>query len=180
MTLPTEGRDQPRIAELTLGELTAAIASDAVAPGSGSAAAVGLALASACAAKAVAITLKHRAPDARLTKLWTTLVAFAERALDEGDGDALAFAEFMQDESSATAARLLDEGERMQRSAMALNAVLQRLAGEVEPIVVADILAARALCGACLAIQSQNLAANQKATQGALGPPAAPAPTERP
>jgi formiminotetrahydrofolate cyclodeaminase len=152
---------EPPIAQRSLGELTRAIASDAVAPGAGTASGVALALAAACAAKAVAITLKHRPHDARLEALRAALAAFAERALEGGDEDARRFADFMRDESPASAAALLEAGERLQRSAAALNGVLERLAAEVDPVVLADVLAARALCAACRAIQSQNLAANE-------------------
>jgi hypothetical protein len=144
-----------------LGESIAAIASDAIAPGAGAAGAIALALAAACAAKAVAVTLKHRGAEPRLSMLRTTLVAFAERAVAGGDADARCFEEFTRDASPATAGALLDEGERQQRSALALKSVLMRLAIEVDSVVLADILAARALCDASLAIVSQNLASNQ-------------------
>jgi formiminotetrahydrofolate cyclodeaminase len=150
------------MARQTLGDLMAAIASDAVAPGSGSAAAVGLALAAACAAKAVAITLKHVAPDPRLSNLRQALVAFSERALDGGDQDAHLFEQFMRASGAAAAGPLIEAGERLQHSARALRQVLEHLAAEVDPLVVSDVLAARALCDACLAIQSQNLEANHE------------------
>jgi len=159
---PHEPTDEVSMAERGLGESIAAIASDAIAPGAGAAGAIALALAAACAAKAVAITLKHRGPDARLAKLNMALVAFAQRALAGGDADARRFEEFMRDESPATETALLDEGERQQRSALGLKSVLARLAAEVDPVVVADILAARDLCDASLAIVSQNLASNQR------------------
>jgi formiminotetrahydrofolate cyclodeaminase len=159
----TNADEAPPMAERTLGELTAAIASDAVAPGSGSAAAVGLALAAACAAKAVAITLKRRPSDSTLSELWGTLAVFAERALAAGGEDAIRFERFMHDQNRAMAASLIDHGERLQRSALTLKSVLERLATQVDSVVLADIRAAQALCDACLAIQSQNLSSNQAA-----------------
>jgi formiminotetrahydrofolate cyclodeaminase len=151
------------LAEQTLGGAIGAIASEAVAPGAGAAGAIALALAASCAAKAVAITLKHRGLDTPLASLHAALVAFSERALAGGDDDAARFKAFMRDENPETTAALIDEEQRLQRSAATLKRVLDRLAAEVDSAVLADLHAARALCGACLAIQSRNLEANQRA-----------------
>jgi hypothetical protein len=97
-----------------------------------------------------------------LSNLWASLVACSERALEGGDEDSLRFEAFMHDHSPETAAPLLGASERLQRSAHGLRDMLERLAAEVDSLVVPDVLAARALCEACLAIESQNLGANQK------------------
>jgi formiminotetrahydrofolate cyclodeaminase len=157
--MTADHRELP-LAQRTLADVTAAIASDAVAPGSGAAAAIGLALAAACAAKAVAITRKHRAEETRLSTLREALLGLAERALEAGDEDGRRFQELMHDRTPDAAAAVRDEGERTRRAAEELRGLLDRLASEVDAVVLADILAARVLCDACAAIQTQNLEAN--------------------
>jgi formiminotetrahydrofolate cyclodeaminase len=170
--MPTaSAQSRPTLAEQTVGELVGALASADVAPGAGAAGAVALALGAACAAKAATITLAHHRDDARLTELRAELLALSERALAGAEQDAEQFAEFMHDKSAETAGRLLRTGERLQHSALALKSILDELAGRVAPALAGDVLAARALCDACLAIQRENLDENQRAARNAGAEP---------
>jgi hypothetical protein len=153
------------LADRRLGAVINAIASDDVAPGAGAAAAVGLALAAACAAKAVAITLKHRPDDAVLTQARGELTQMAHRALSGADEDASRFREFIREKDTASAQDLLDSGKRLQRLGIALLGALERIADRIDPVVVGDIVAARALGTAFVQIQSENLAKSQEAAQ---------------
>lgn len=164
MAKPDPPPSAPHFAQRTVAAFVEALASDAVAPGSGAAAAVALALAAGCAAKAAAVTLKHRPGDQRLTELHDRLRVFAGHALTGADRDAQRFEAFQKQKSAATAAPLLRSGEQLQHSAADLQRWLDELAGQVSAVVHGDVLAARALCTACVTIHSENLKENQRAS----------------
>ena len=157
------------LAERPLGGVIEAIASADVVPGAGAAAAVGLALAAACASKAVAITLRHRPDDAVLARARDALADIAHRALHGADEDAARFREFMHEKDASSAKDLLRSGERLQYLGAALLEVLEPISESIDSAVRGDITAARALCRAFGAIQSENLAENRHAADRIVG-----------
>jgi formiminotetrahydrofolate cyclodeaminase len=153
------------LAERPLGIVIAAIASAEVAPGAGSAAAVGLALAAACAGKAVAISRKHRTDEAELERAQEVLAQIAQRALRGADEDASRFRAFIREQDAPSAEKLLDSTRGLQQLGLELLEVLEQLTGHIHDSVCGDITAARALCGAFIEIQSENLSENQDAAR---------------
>ncbi|NNM76098.1 hypothetical protein HJG53_04140 [Sphingomonas sp. ID1715] len=163
MTAPlNEDGRMESIADQTLGRLASAIASRAPAPGAGVAAAAALALGIACGRKAAAITLKHNpdrpgidANDARLGEL-------QDAALRLADQDAQCFRAAIAQASGAE--EQLVRGDRaLLACADEADAVIARLAVQVDEIMRNDILAGRALIEAASLIVRANLAENEAA-----------------
>lgn len=163
--MPDAAPAPPSFADRTLAEVVRAIAGDGVAPGAGAASAVTLALAAACAAKAVAVTLRHRPEDEPLQRLREKLLALASGALSGAEEDTRRFEQFMRSRDARSAAPLLRSGERLQQLGAALKELSDQAASAIEPAVAGDLLAARALCDACLAIQHENLEENRRAAR---------------
>ena len=150
----------PRFAERTLGEVLAALASDAAAPGSGAAAAVAMAFAAACAGKALAISRKHRPPQAYLRVAEQRLTDIARCSLARADTDSELFEEFIHHRDAKARSQLVHADESTQGLASELSRVLDEIAGAVHPAVEADLAAARALLSAVIAIEQQIRAEN--------------------
>jgi Formiminotransferase-cyclodeaminase len=152
----------PRFAERTLGDVLAALASDAAAPGSGAAAAVAMAFAAACAGKALAISRKHRPPEAHMQLAEQRLAVIARCSLARADADSELFEEFIHHRGAKTASQLVHADESTQGLATELGGVLDEIAGAVHPVVEVDLAAARTLLSAVNAIQQRIRAENQR------------------
>jgi Formiminotransferase-cyclodeaminase len=153
------------LADRTLGDMLAALASDAPSPGSGAAAAVAMALAAACAGKALAISRKHRAPEEYLQLAEQRLAAIASRSLARADADAELFAEFIHHRSAKTADELVHGDDSAQALAGELGGTLDEIGGAVHPVVEADLAAARALLASVEAILKRLRAENERQAQ---------------
>lgn len=148
-----------KIGAMPVETLVGRLGSDAMTPGSGAAGALALALAAACASKAIAITAKHRAlPDA-LLETARLLAHLQEAALHGADEDAEHFRQFLQHHSPTTAADLRHTDLILLDLCRSLNGLIDRIAGDIHPIVAGDITAARALVDAAAAIHQRNSAA---------------------
>src|SRR6185312_6938240 len=112
------------LADRTLGEVLAALASDAVSPGSGAAAAVALAFAAACAGKALAISRKHRPETESMRGAEQHVADLIRRSLERADADGRYFEEFIHQKSAQAASELLCAGEKSQGLAHELGRVL--------------------------------------------------------
>jgi len=143
------------IADLRVGDLIQRIAADSVAPGAGAAGAVALALAAACAGKAVSMSFKHTA-DAHLGTAAARLETLASEALAGADADARTFLEWMRDKSAAARDQLIESEERLARLIEALSATVRDVERYVQPNMLGDLAAARALAQAAKTIQVTN------------------------
>lgn len=151
-----------RLADRPLADLLAALASDAISPGSGAAAAVVLGFAAACAGKALAISRRHRQADDIVLAAEQRLVVLVRRALERADADARFFEEFTHHKDSRRAKELLDSDELSQSLAQELGRVLDEIEPTIHPVVAADIAAARTLLAAASAIEDRIQAENQR------------------
>jgi hypothetical protein len=152
----------PGFAERTLGDVLAALASDAASPGSGAAAAVAMAFAAACAGKALAISRRHRPPADHLQLAEQRLTGIVRRSLARADADAKLFEEFIHHRRTGAAAELIRADESSQALAIELSGTLDEITPAVHPVVEGDIAAARALLSAVNAIQKRITAENQR------------------
>ena len=155
MAHPKKATDR-HLADLHTKTLVELIGSASTAPGAGAAGAIALALAAACAAKAVSISQKHSPDPARLTVAHTRLDTVRDFALQGADIDALAFTQFIRNQTTASATNLAETGQRMEWLIKALFSIIE----EVEPVISqtmkGDLVAARALGTAARTIQSAN------------------------
>lgn len=158
-----DGQSPADLADRPLGEVIESIASEGISPGAGAAGAMALALAAACGGKAVAITLKRRPDDTRLSGAGDRLARIGQQALRGADLDASRFEEFIHEPSPEAAERLVNSGEWLQRLWRDLERVLDEVEARIEPVVIGDVKAARALGTAFADIQSENLADNRRA-----------------
>ena len=152
----------PGFAERTLGDVLAALASDAASPGSGTAAAVTMALSAACAGKALAISRKHRPPEEYLQRAERRLAAIVRRSLGQADTDAKLFDEFIHHRNANSAAELVCADASSQDLATELASLLDAIAEAVHPVVQGDIAAARALLVAVHTIEARIRAENER------------------
>jgi formiminotetrahydrofolate cyclodeaminase len=157
-----EGAPDSSLAERTLADILAALASDAISPGSGAAAAVVLAFAAACAGKALAISEKHRPAEGNVKAAEEQLVVLVRRALERADADARFFAEFTHHKDVASTKELLEADEVSRSLAQELAEVLNEIEPTIHPVVAADIAAARTLLSAVSAIEERIQAENQR------------------
>jgi len=150
------------IADLRVGDLVQLIAGDSVAPGAGAAGAVALALAAACAGKAVSMSLKHTA-DPHLGTAAACLEELVSEALAAADADVGAFLEWMRDKSADAREQLIESEERLARLIEGLSATVRDVERYVQPNMLGDLAAARALAQAAKTIQRTNEQEAQKA-----------------
>ena len=106
----------------------------------------------------MSVSLKHRPGELPLQEARERFAEMARRALSGADRDSEAFEGFMHEKSAATAARLLDSGEKLAQLAGILTAVLDDIEPRIEPSMAGDLAAARALAGAAGSIQARNAA----------------------
>jgi formiminotetrahydrofolate cyclodeaminase len=151
----------PRFAERTLGEVLAALDSDAASPGAGAAAAVALAFAAACAGKALAITGKHRPLQEYLQRAQQQLAVMVRRSLACADVDAKLFEQLVHHRTAETGAELVRADDSSQALASELGGLLDQIAPAVHPVVAGDLAAARALLMAAQTIQERIRAENE-------------------
>jgi precorrin-6B methylase 2 len=159
-------KEDQEIAALSVETLVANIASNRLTPGAGSAGAVSLALAAACAMKAVAISLKHHPAETHLERAADVFKNVARLALTDADRDAAAFAAFVHSHTASNAAQLVGAGEHVKWLIDTLRAALDQVEAFVEPTMSGDLLAARALADAALAIQASNQDELQSSQRG--------------
>ena len=152
----------PGLADRTLGDVLAALASDAASPGSGAAAAIAMAFSAACAGKALAISRKHRPPEEYLQRAERRLAAIARRSLTQADTDAKLFHEFIHHRDANSAAELVCADASSQDLGTELARVLDEIAEAVHPVVQGDIAAARALLAAVNTIEVWIRAENER------------------
>ncbi len=166
--------DKP-LADLRAKTLIELIGSASVSPGSGTAGAIALALAAACAAKAVAISEKHSPGQARLTAVLTRLETVRDFALRGADMDAVAFTQFIRNQTMANATRLAEMGQWGESLIELLFSTIEEVEPFVSQALRGDLVAARALGAAARTIQSANEAEAKAAAERLDGRlPAAP------
>jgi formiminotetrahydrofolate cyclodeaminase len=146
------------IAQMSVGELVTTIGERGLSAGAGAAGAVTLALAAACAAKAAAISLKHQPLNDSLGRALASCERIGRFALAGADRDAEAFATFIRENTLGAVVELLREGDRLIRLIDILAETLDKVAAQVEPGMVGDVVAARALMDAARKIQLTNSA----------------------
>ena len=147
--------DRP-LADLHTKTLIELIGSASTSPGSGAAGAIALALAAACAAKAVSISQKHSSDQALLMVAHTRLDTVRDFAMQGADIDALAFTQFIRNQTTASATNLVETGQRMEWLIKLLFSIIEEVEPFVSQTVVGDLVAARALGAAARTIQSAN------------------------
>jgi len=147
-----------KIGAMPIETLVSRLGSDAMTPGSGAAGALALALAAACAGKALAITAKHRPLSDALIESARSIADLQEAAIHGADEDADHFRQFLQHRSPATAADLRHTDLILLDLCKSLSSLIERIAGDIHPIVAGDISAARALVAAAAAIHQRNSA----------------------
>jgi len=153
------------LADRTLGEVLAALASDAASPGSGVAAAVALAFGAACAGKALAISRKHHSASGSFKGAEQRVADLIRRSLERADADARYFEEFIHHKSAQAAGELLCADEKSQCLAHELGEVLDEIEPTIDPVVATDIAAARLLLSAATAIEARIQAENRAAVR---------------
>ena len=117
---------------------------------------IALALAAACAAKAVSISQKHSSDQALLMVAHTRLDTVRDFAMQGADIDALAFTQFIRNQTTASATNLVETGQRMEWLIKLLFSIIEEVEPFVSQTVVGDLVAARALGAAARTIQSAN------------------------
>jgi formiminotetrahydrofolate cyclodeaminase len=147
-----------RIGAMPIETLVARLGSDAIAPGSGAAGALALALAAACASKALAITAKHRPLSGDLVEAARSIAQLQEAALRGADEDGDHFRKFLQHRSAETSDELRQTDCNLLTLCKSLNDLIDRICGDIHPVVAGDISAARALVAAAAAIHQRNTA----------------------
>jgi formiminotetrahydrofolate cyclodeaminase len=147
---------EQRIGAMPVETLVTRLGSDAVTPGAGAAGALALAFAAACASKALAITAKHRTLPAALVEAAGSIARLQSAALRGADEDAEHFKEFLEHRSARTAEELLQADCSLLALCDSLRDLIDRISGEVDPIVAGDVSAARALVEAAAAIHRGN------------------------
>jgi formiminotetrahydrofolate cyclodeaminase len=146
------------IAQMRVGELVETIGDNGLSAGAGAAGAVTLALAAACAAKAAAISIKHQPANHSLRQALEAFERIGRFALADADRDAEAFATFIRENTLGAVVELLREGDKLIRLIDILADALDKVAAQVEPSMVGDVVAARALMDAARKIQLTNSA----------------------
>jgi formiminotetrahydrofolate cyclodeaminase len=145
-----------RIGALPVATLVAKLGSDAITPGSGAAGALALALAAACAGKAIAITAKHRSLPEALAGAARSIEHLRDAALHGADADADQFVNYLRHRNFEAAEELRQTDRTLFDLCESLSALLDRIAGDIHPVVAGDITAARALLAAASAIHQRN------------------------
>jgi hypothetical protein len=143
------------IADLRVGHLVQLIAADSVVPGAGAGGAVALALAAACAGKAVSMSFKHTA-DPHLGTAAARLQKLASEALAGADADVGTFREWMRNKSVDARDQLIESEEGLARLIEVLSATIRDVERYVQPNMLGDLAAARALAQAAKIIQLTN------------------------
>jgi formiminotetrahydrofolate cyclodeaminase len=147
---------EDRIGAMPIETLVTRLGSDAITPGSGAAGALALALAAACASKALAITAKHRPLSDGLVAAARSIGQLQAAALQGADEDADHFREFLQHRSAETSDELRQVDCSLLTLCKSLNDLIDRICGDIHPVVAGDISAARALVAAASAIHQRN------------------------
>jgi hypothetical protein len=163
-TTSRPGSKSRPIAGREVGELIAAIGSDAIAPGSGPAAAVALALAAGCAAKACAVTLKHHPKALLLAGTHKNLIRIWRAALAGADRDAELFERMSASEKPA-ATELLRVGDEFQQLAVELLELIDAIEPKIGNELTGDLAAARLLADAARHIQVRNTLENRSSVR---------------
>ena len=139
-------------------------------PGAGSAAAVALALAAACASKAIGVSMIEGASGPLITSARSQLSSLMRIALRAAMGDANAFAEYLETHSPESLDRLLDEESRQRHLTLNLLSMLSNVEASISPSMNGDLLAARQLANATLAIVGENRRETKNAKIQVKGP----------
>jgi formiminotetrahydrofolate cyclodeaminase len=152
---PTDVRD------VSVVEVLEAIGSPEPSSAAGISAGIALALATACMLKAVSVTLKHL-DDPALRAHHERLLEQRDRALERAREDAQLFQSYLRDHAPRDAAKLVHAAEKFQELADEVAEGIDALEGKVRRTVAADLVAARALHSAAMAIEALVMRDNRR------------------
>ncbi len=145
-----------RIATMPVETLVTRLGSDAMTPGAGAAGAITLALAAGCASKAIAITGKHRTLPPALVDAARSIARLQEAALHGADEDVEHFRTYLKHRSAETAKELRQSDESLRDLCESLQALIDRISGDIHEVVAGDLSAARVLTEAAMTIHVRN------------------------